>query len=71
MLDYKDLLPVLALAPLTFFSYFFGTIFLVAIIGFLVYYKVGGVEGLLLVALALIFIESAYLDRENALGSII
>ncbi|RLF83348.1 hypothetical protein DRN41_07855 [Thermococci archaeon] len=66
LLGYKDLLPVLALAPLAFFSYFFGTIFLVVIIGFLVYYKVGGIEGLLLVALALIFVESAYLDRENA-----
>lgn len=66
LLGYKDLLPVLALAPLAFFSYFFGTLFLVALIGFLVYYKLGGIEGLFLVALGLIFIESAYLDREKA-----
>lgn len=66
LLGYKDLLPVLALAPLAFFSYFFGTLFLVALIGFLVYYKLGGIEGLFLVVLGLIFIESAYLDREKA-----
>lgn len=66
LLGYKQLLPVLALGALAFVSYFFGTLFLVALIGFLVYYKVTGLEGLFLVALALIFIESAYLDREKA-----
>ncbi|KPU63940.1 hypothetical protein EP1X_01765 [Thermococcus sp. EP1] len=66
LLNYREILPVLVLAPLVFLSYFFGTLFLVALIGFLVYYKVGGIEGLFLVALGLIFIESAYLDREKA-----
>ena len=65
-LGYKELLPVLVLAPLAFVSYFFGTLFLMAVIGFLVYYKIGGALGVLIVALALIFIESAYLDREKA-----
>ncbi|USH00847.1 hypothetical protein K1720_02485 [Thermococcus argininiproducens] len=66
LLNYREILPVLVLAPLVFLSYFFGTLFLVALIGFLVYYKVGSIEGLFLVALGLIFIESAYLDREKA-----
>lgn len=66
LLSHKQLLPVLALAPLAFLSYFFGTLFLMAVIGFLVYYKIGGALGVLIVALALIFIESAYLDREKA-----
>ncbi|ALV63779.1 putative membrane protein, conserved [Thermococcus sp. 2319x1] len=65
-LSYRQLLPVLLLAPLAFVSYFFGTLFLMAVIGFLVYYKIGGALGVLIVALALIFIESAYLDREKA-----
>ncbi|WP_175060055.1 hypothetical protein [Thermococcus sp. 2319x1] len=65
-LSHRQLLPVLLLAPLAFVSYFFGTLFLMAVIGFLVYYKIGGALGVLIVALALIFIESAYLDREKA-----
>ncbi|NJE26332.1 hypothetical protein E3E22_06810 [Thermococcus sp. MV5] len=66
LLNYREILPVLILTPLVFLSYFFGTLFLVALIGFLVYYKIGSIEGLFLVALGLIFIESAYLDREKA-----
>lgn len=66
LLSYPKLLPVLVLALPALLSYFLGMFFLVVFIILLVYYKIGGTFGVLLVALALLFVESAYLDREKA-----
>jgi len=66
LLSYPKLLPVLVLALPAFLSYFLGVLFLVAFIILLLYYKIGGMFGVLLVSLALLFVESAYLDREKA-----
>ena len=66
LLSYPKLLPVLVLALPSLLSYFLGMFFLVVFIILLVYYKIGDIFGVLLVALALLFVESAYLDREKA-----
>lgn len=66
LLGYPRLLPVLVLALPAFLSYSLGMFFLLAFIILLLYYKIGGMFGVLLVALALLFVESAYLDREKA-----
>lgn len=66
LLGYPRLLPLLVLGLPGFVSYFSGVVFLTLLIGTLIYFKVGGLAGILLVALALLFIESAYLDRAKA-----
>lgn len=66
LLGYPKLLPLLVLGLPGFVSYFSGVVFLTLLIGTLIYFKVGGLAGILLVALALLFIESAYLDRAKA-----
>lgn len=66
LLGYPKLLPLLALGLLGFVSYFLGIVFLTLLMSALIYFKIGGLVGILLVALALLFIESAYLDRAKA-----
>jgi hypothetical protein len=66
LLGYPKLLPLLALGLFGFVSYFLGIVFLTLLMSALIYFKIGGLVGILLVALALLFIESAYLDRAKA-----
>ncbi len=57
---------LIPLAFLAFFSYFVGSVFLILTAFFLIYHKTGDIYGLGIMALALFFVESAYLDREKA-----
>lgn len=58
-------IPSLLLA-LGFLSYALGMLALLALVLFMVYYRVGGLYGMGLVALSLLFIESAEMDRKRA-----
>ncbi|WP_048150557.1 hypothetical protein [Palaeococcus ferrophilus] len=59
--------PSLLLA-LGFLSYAMGMLALLALVLFIVYYRAGGLYGMGLVALSLLFLESAEMDRKRAPG---
>ncbi|MCD6558928.1 hypothetical protein [Palaeococcus sp. (in: euryarchaeotes)] len=54
------------IALVGFFSYFFGLLYFTGAVILVMYYKMGGYFGLLLVSTLLLFIESADMDRNRA-----
>lgn len=61
--------PLFRTAPIAivgFFSYFFGLIYFTGAVIIMMYHKMGGYAGLLLVSTLLLFIESANMDRNRA-----
>ncbi len=62
----RRLIFLIPMAFFSFFSYFMGSIFLILTAFFLIYNKIGDVYGLGIMTLALLLVESAYLDREKA-----
>ena len=62
----RRLIFLIPLALLSFFSYFLGAVLLVVTAFLLIYHKMGGIYGLGVMALVLLFVECAYLDREKA-----
>ncbi|MCD6372067.1 MAG: hypothetical protein J7L37_00715 [Thermococcus sp.] len=65
MIDRRTLL-MLPLALMGIQWYFIGSLFFLTVGVFLLYTRTGGLYGLTIVALALLTIEMAYLDRERA-----
>jgi|GEM_PF-3971611 len=65
MIDSRTLL-MLPLAIISIQWYFIGSLFFVAVGVFLFYTRTGGLYGLTVMALALLAVEMAHLDRERA-----
>ncbi|NJE02048.1 hypothetical protein [Thermococcus sp. JdF3] len=65
LIDRRTLL-LLPLALMGLQWYFIGSLFFISVGAFLIYTRTGGFYGLAVMALALLVIEMAHLDRENA-----